>query len=103
VPGRWTAPDGSAHTGQVLAPVDAAKGSTVQTWIDASGAPATAPDDHSDVIADVVIVVTVSTLMLTFMRLGAQALIRRTLDHRRLAAWDDEWRATGPLWTGHRT
>ena len=26
-------------------------------------------------------------------------LARRTLDRRRMAAWDTEWRATGPHWT----
>jgi len=26
-------------------------------------------------------------------------LARRTLDKRRMAAWDAEWRATGPRWT----
>jgi hypothetical protein len=30
------------------------------------------------------------------------ALARRVLDRRRLRAWDAEWRATGPMWSGHR-
>jgi hypothetical protein len=104
VPARWTAPDdGSAHTGQVLAPAGAAQGSAVSAWIDASGTVTDPPASHSDVVADVVVAVTVSSVVLTFLLLGLQAAARRTLDHRRLAAWDDEWRATGPLWTGHRS
>jgi len=27
----------------------------------------------------------------------------RALDHRRLRAWEAEWRASGPLWRGHRS
>jgi len=25
------------------------------------------------------------------------------LDRRRLRAWEAEWRASGPLWSGHRS
>jgi len=31
--------------------------------------------------------------------LGTAALARWVLTRRRLAAWDTEWRATGPQWT----
>ena len=35
--------------------------------------------------------------------LGVTALvIRRMLQRRRMAAWDAEWRATGPLWSNYR-
>jgi hypothetical protein len=27
---------------------------------------------------------------------------RRALDKRRMAAWDADWRATGPRWTARR-
>jgi hypothetical protein len=30
-------------------------------------------------------------------------LIRRLLDWRRLAAWEADWRAFGPRWTGHKS
>jgi hypothetical protein len=30
------------------------------------------------------------------------ALGRRALDKRRMAAWDADWRATGPRWTARR-
>jgi len=32
-----------------------------------------------------------------------EALTRWVLDWRRLRAWEAEWRATEPLWSGHRT
>lgn len=34
--------------------------------------------------------------------LGAAALAHWVLDRRRLAAWDAEWRVTGPRWTSTR-
>lgn len=102
VPARWTAPNGSPHSRLVLAPLGKPKGSIVPTWINASGAITDAPANHQDVICDVVIAATATTLALTFLLLGVQALICRTLDRRRISAWDAEWRAIGPRWNGHR-
>jgi hypothetical protein len=86
----------------VLAPAGARRGSTVQTWIDASGGITAPPANHSDVIGDVVIAATVTSLVLTFLLTGAQALTCRALDRRRISAWDAEWRTTGPRWNGYR-
>ena len=38
-----------------------------------------------------------------FALLAAMRLIRLFLNWRRLAAWEQAWRATGPRWTGHRS
>lgn len=102
VPGRWTAPDGSVQTGDVLAPAGAGKGSTILTWVDASGAITDPPAAHNEVVGDVVIAVTLTGLGSLFVLLGAQALACAALDRRRLSRWEAEWRAIGPLWTGHR-
>ena len=102
VPARWTAPDGSARSGMIFAPAGAPKGSRVPTWVSASGAITGPPVTHREIIGDVAVGVTVTSLVLTFMLLSAQALARCALDHRRISAWDAEWRAVGPLWNGHR-
>jgi hypothetical protein len=34
---------------------------------------------------------------------AAGMLARRALDRRRLRAWEAEWRASGPQWSGHRS
>jgi hypothetical protein len=34
--------------------------------------------------------------------LASSTLARRALDRRRLSAWDAEWRASGPLWSGRQ-
>jgi hypothetical protein len=103
VPGRWTAPDGSVRTGDILAPAGAGKGSTVLTWIDASGTITDPPAARGQVVGDVAIAVTLTCLASLFVLLGAQAVACGALDRRRLSAWEAEWRAIGPLWTGHRT
>lgn len=103
VPARWTAPDGAARSGQVLVPAGAHKGSTTPIWVTASGTLTEQPFGYKDVIADVCVTVTVTGLVLTVVLLSGLALARRVLDQRRFSAWEAEWRATGPLWTGHRS
>ena len=103
VPGRWTGPDGTARTADVLAPAGAPKGSTVATWVDGSGKITDPPAAHNEVIGDVVVAGTLTFLGSLFVLLGSQAMACRALDRRRLSAWEAEWRAIGPLWTGHRT
>jgi hypothetical protein len=100
---RWTAPDGSAHSGQVLVPAGASKGTKTPIWINASGAITDPPAGHLDVVAEVCVAVMVISLGLIIVLLGGLGLTRRVLDRRRLSAWEAEWRAAGPLWTGRRT
>lgn len=99
---RWTAPDGTAHTGMVLAALGAPKGSVVRSWIDASGHVTGPPASHADVIGAVFTAVALAALGVTVVLLAAHMLLRQALERRRLSAWDAEWRATGPRWTSHR-
>jgi len=39
---------------------------------------------------------------LTLLVIVSALAIRRTLDRRRMAAWDAEWSATGPHWCNYR-
>jgi hypothetical protein len=99
---RWQPSGQPPRSGQVLAPAGTRAGSTVTIWIDASGAVAFPPPDHRDIAGDVTIAAVVAALVTSLFVLGLNALARRALDHRRLQAWDAEWRATGPQWTGRR-
>ena len=103
VQARWQPPGLPARSGQVLATAGARKGSIVPTWIDASGAVTQAPPDHRDIAGDVAIAVIATCVASWLLLLGSQALARRALDRRRLRAWEAEWRATGPLWSGRRS
>jgi hypothetical protein len=103
VPARWAAPDGPVRTGDVLAPVGASKGSKVQAWVDDSGNFADPPPGHTQVVGNVIMVVTVASLTMLALLLGAEALSHHLLQRRRLKAWGAEWRTVAPRWTGHRT
>jgi hypothetical protein len=51
-----------------------------------------------------VVIAAIWTGLITILLvLGASALTRRVLDRQRIRAWDAEWRATGPRWSGHRS
>jgi hypothetical protein len=99
---RWQPPGKAPQSGQVLAPAGAPAGSTVTVWIDASGAVTRPPPDRRDIADDVTIAVVVTCMVAGLLLLESNTLARRVLDRRRLKAWDAEWRATGPLWSGRR-
>ena len=99
---RWQSPGQPPKSGQVLAPVGAHAGNRVMIWIDASGALASPPPSHREIAGDVAMTTVVTVLAASLLLLGSNALARRALDRRRLNAWDADWRATGPLWSGHR-
>ena len=102
-PARWTAPNGTKHSGQVLVAPGAPAGSTVGIWINAAGAITDPPAGYKDVMAEVAVTVMVTGIAALLLLLGAEALACRSLNRRRSAAWDAEWRAIGPQWTDHRT
>jgi hypothetical protein len=98
---RWTAPDGSEHTGVVAAPLSALPGSTVLTWVNQSGDQVSPlGPDQAALRSDAVAVATAGVAA------GIAALLRllahRVFDRRRLAAWEADWSVTGPRWTSRR-
>ena len=101
VPARWVAANGTIHFGQVLARAGSAKGSTVAIWITAAGTATDPPTTRGDIVSDVFIASTSTGLLLIVTLVGLQVLGQYALDRRRMRAWDAEWRATGPRWTGH--
>jgi hypothetical protein len=102
VPARWQPPGQPPRTGEVLVLAGARKGSTVRTWIDPSGAVTDPPLNHRIIVGDVLFAVAVTCLVSGLVLLAAGVLVRRVLDRGRLRAWEAEWRASGPLWSGHR-
>jgi len=100
---RWQPPGQPPRTGDVQALVGARQGSTVRTWIDRSGAVTDPPADHRVIVGYVFVAVMVTCQLSWLVLLAAAVLVRRALDRRRLNAWEAEWRASGPLWSGHRS
>ena len=99
---RWQPPGQPARTGEVLALAGAYRGSTVRIWINASGAVTDPPLDHRDITGQVCVAVMATCLGSLLVLLAAAALTRRSLDRRRLRAWEAEWRTSEPLWSGRR-
>lgn len=99
---RWTAPDGSRHTGFVPAAAGTRAGTTVSSWMDASGKLTGPPLQASQVADRSGLALIMAPLVPAVLLLAAWTLARRELDKRRSAAWDADWRATGPQWTSRR-
>ena len=102
VTARWTARDGSRHTGDVSAPMGTRRGATVRIWIDRSGAVSSPPLRAEQVSSQAALVAVIAPAGLASVLLVIGALGHQYLDRRRLAAWDADWRATGPQWTHQR-
>ena len=98
-PAAWTAPDGAKRAGLVPAPPGARAGSTVEMWTDAAGRLTGAPLSPAQVRGQEVLAAVLAPVALGLVLLGAWALAHWLLGRRRLAAWDEEWRATGPQWS----
>jgi hypothetical protein len=103
VQARWTAPDGAARTGQILAPTGTPAGRILPIWVNAAGTTVDPPPAHDYVVAGSALIGLISGMTLLLLLMGLRAAARRTLDRQRLEAWDSEWQSTGPLWTGHRS
>jgi hypothetical protein len=101
-PARWTAANGTRLGGLVPAPPGALAGSAVPVWIDAAGAQTGPPLTSAQVQGQAAVAAALVPTLLGLILLSAAALAHYLLGRRRLAAWDDEWRTTGPQWTIQR-
>lgn len=102
VQARWTAPDGARRTGAVNAPVGTRRGATVRIWTDHSGQVLTEPMRASQVASQSALAAVVAPVTLAFLLAAAGMVGHQLLERRRLAAWEADWRATGPQWTRQR-
>ena len=99
---RWTAPDGARRTGTVPAQPGQRAGSTVRVWADTAGRLTAPPLQRGQVRGQAGLAAILAPVVLGLILLCAGQLAHCLLGRRRLAAWDAEWRATGPQWTRHR-
>jgi hypothetical protein len=99
---RWIAPDGARRTGTVPAQPGQRAGSTVMVWADAAGRLTGPPLQAQQVRGQAFLAAVLAPVLLGEMLLVAGQLAHFLLGRRRLAAWDAEWRATGPQWTRQR-
>lgn len=96
---RWTAPDGKVITGEIPVPVGTVAGATVQEWVTSDGQLTDQPLQDSQVSDSAYFAGAFGVIALATVLAIIGLLTRRELYKRRMAAWDAEWRATGPRWT----
>lgn len=101
VQARWAAPGGVRRTGWVPVPAGSPAGSTVRVWIGPAGRPAEPPLRHSQIVGQAVMAAAAAVFAVAMLLGGAGLFARHVADRRRLAAWDAQWRTTGPKWSRH--
>jgi hypothetical protein len=102
VDARWRAPDGQLRTGLLFAPAGAAAGSTILVWVNHAGQLADPPLGHAQLATRAQLARELATGALAVVLIITGWLARRSLDRRRMAAWDADWLATGPRWIPRR-
>ncbi|WP_202529362.1 hypothetical protein [Streptomyces sp. SID486] len=95
---RWTAPDGSACSGEVRVAAGSRSGTPVTVWTDPRGRLVSQPVTASEAALRATltgILVGASAAAVPFV--GGLA-VRFRLERRRMDAWDTEWSRLGPQW-----
>ncbi len=86
----------------VPAPAVAPARGMVMIWINQAGRLTGPPLQPAQARGQAVLAAILAPLILGMIVLCAGQLARVALNRRRLAAWDAQWRATGPQWTRQR-
>ncbi|MGW3381318.1 Rv1733c family protein [Streptomyces albogriseolus] len=100
---RWTASDGSRHTGRAEVPADSEKGDQVTVHTDGDGRLVSAPPEGAEAHFQIVM----SGITVFFVTGGMVLLCgwiaRARLRLRRLDLWEAEWRQVEPSWRRRMT
>ncbi|WP_030688184.1 hypothetical protein [Streptomyces sp. NRRL B-1347] len=100
VPARWTAADGAEVTGNARVIAGSRRGEHAAVWLDERGRVAAAPPSAEDVALRTASAALLAGAATALVALLARCAVCRALDRHRLAAWEREWRSTGPQWGG---
>lgn len=95
---RWTAADGSTHTGKGRVDAGQKAGATVRVWTDGQGNPTTEPATAAQAAVFAGYAGTAAALGFGGVTYAAGRAARRRLDRRRYDQWDREWHRVGPRW-----
>lgn len=95
---RWTAADGTTHTGLTRVDPSSTAGTPVTVWVDNRGALTTRPPAEGDARGQSALTGALAAAGAVGVALGCGLLIRHRLDRRRMRAWEAEWERVGPQW-----
>jgi hypothetical protein len=99
---RWSAPDGTAHTGQALVKPGLPAGAHTSVWLDSHGTLHQSPPDPARGQVRAVIYGTAAASATGGVAGCGWLLTRTGFDRRRAARLDREWALVGPVWRRHR-
>lgn len=96
---QWTAPNGTVVNSEMAVAIGYTPGDTLKVYTTPDGRLTTAPLGESQVtsLTDLARVAGAAVVALV-VTLGG-LLARWWINRRRMAAWDADWRTTGPRWT----
>ncbi|WP_027946267.1 Rv1733c family protein [Amycolatopsis taiwanensis] len=95
---RWTAPDGSERTGAIPADPGTPAGKPVPLWLTASGDPAPAPLNSTEITTAGIVVGAFFWLASASVLVAGYWAGRLILDRRRGSQWDHAWATARQKW-----
>ncbi|MFJ8025204.1 hypothetical protein [Streptomyces sp. NPDC096311] len=95
---RWTAADGSTHTGKALVDYGHRVGSKVVVWLNSKEQPTTQPPTASAADVEAASLGAAAGVAFGGLAFAAGRVARWRLDQRRYDQWGREWDQAGPQW-----
>ena len=99
VAATWRDRAGVPHTGTVPAPQGLEAESTVQIWIDRSGAAVPEPTSDGDALKIATITAAITILGGAIVLAALWCVVRRITLSYNCAAWEREWREVAAIWS----
>ncbi|WP_328883372.1 Rv1733c family protein [Streptomyces sp. NBC_00299] len=100
---RWSARDGSPHTGQARVRPGSGVGTPVTVWTDPQGRLVTRPATPSEARTPATLVGGLAGFCAASVPFVAGRALRNRLESNRIDNWGYEWARFGPLWGGRTT
>ncbi|WP_030927042.1 hypothetical protein [Streptomyces sp. NRRL S-646] len=95
---RWTAADGTTHTGLTRVDPSSTAGTSVTVWTDRRGELTPRPPTEGEARVQSALTGALAAAVTSCVALGCGRLTRHLLDRRRMRAWEAEWERVGPQW-----
>jgi hypothetical protein len=99
-PAWWADSAGARHMATVLVAAGTRAGTVLHEWTDGAGGLTGSRIDPGQLSSGAVLAAIGTVLLLIAVLVVIMLVIRRHLDRRRLAGWEDGWTSVGPEWTG---
>jgi hypothetical protein len=96
---RWTAPDGQVRIAKVGTALNATAGQPVWIWVSRTGVQQQQPLSGADVREQVTFTILVALTALSLVFGTAALTVHVLADRHRMAGWQRDWEASGPLWS----